>query len=102
MSDNKKSMPELAMALDIEGLESYFNSLNANVDTVKCPVCKSVNWAVAVSHDDKKKPMIVTLPIPQLQGKGVWNYTLICDTCGYTMLFNCSSVVRKLEASGKL
>lgn len=99
---SQRSLPELALALDITKFESHFLKLDVNTSNCKCPVCGNFKWVVAASQEDKTKPMIVTLPIPSLQGKGIWHYSLICDTCAYTMLFNCGAVVRKMAENGEL
>lgn len=100
--EKKKSLPELALALSIAQFESHFQKLSVNNGTCKCPVCGSGEWVVAASHEDKSKPMIVTLPIPSMKGKGIWHYSLICDDCAYTMFFNCGAIVRKMAENGDL
>lgn len=100
--ERQKSLPELALSIDIEKFESHFINLDVTTSNCKCPVCGNFKWVVAASHEDKSKPMIVTLPIPSLQGKGIWHYTLICDVCAYTMLFNCGAVVRKMAENGEI
>ncbi|MBS6076117.1 MAG: hypothetical protein KIB03_14735 [Citrobacter freundii] len=100
--EDKRSLPELVLALDINKFESHFLKLGINTNNCKCPVCGSFKWVVAAAQEDKTKPMIVTLPIPSLQGKGIWHYSLICDNCAYTMLFNCGAVVRKMAENGDL
>lgn len=97
-----KTMPELAASITIEDFNSFFKMLEATSEKVACPVCGSRDWTAPASHEDKSKPMIVTLPIPQLKGKGIWHYSLICGNCAYTMFFNSGMVVRKLQDTGKI
>lgn len=99
---NLKSMPELAASVTIEDFDYYFKILSATNDKTKCPVCGSGEWVVPAARDDRSKPMIITLPIPQLKGKGIWHYSLICSNCAYTMFFNSGAVVRKLQESGRI
>lgn len=96
------TMPSLAVKVTINDFATYFRLLSATSDKVKCPVCGSGNWDAPASHEDKSKPMILNLPIPNLKGKGIWHYSLICSNCAYTMFFNCGAVVKKLQESGKL
>ncbi|WP_301210082.1 hypothetical protein [Yersinia sp. 22-579] len=93
---------ELASKVTMKLLISYFEKTQSKDPEFLCPVCQHQSFTIPISSSNEGLPLTVTFPIPNFDGKGIWNYMIICDKCSHTMFFNTWKVVQALKDSGEI
>ncbi|MFQ6288185.1 hypothetical protein ACLMPM_22740 [Yersinia enterocolitica] len=93
---------KLALEVTMDLLGDHFLSIKNNRNGIFCSVCGSNEWDLHPSPTDKNKPVIVTLPIPDADGIGVWVFYLICKNCGGMKFVNANKVVKSLQERKKI
>ncbi|CNF30403.1 Uncharacterised protein [Yersinia nurmii] len=92
----------LARKISLAQLSEFLQQFSTKNNVVFCPVCKKSDWILPVWDKDKTKPVIITQPLPDSDGVGMWLFPVICEHCTYTMHFSTPHIVKKLQAEGKL
>lgn len=103
MSDVKNITPEqLALKVTMEMLMEHLEESQSKDPEFVCPVCHKSSFTVPVSSKDPTKPMIVTMPLPQSEGRGIWNFQIMCNICAHSMYFNTGKICSLLKEKGKI
>lgn len=90
------NIPEIVLNTTISDFKRYLNSFN-KYQHVACSVCSGTEWTINASPNDQNKPVIVTLPIPFVDGAGIWCFYLMCQSCGEMKLINTNKVAEWLH-----
>ena len=99
--DNAENLGEsgITRALSILGEEfgNYFLELESKHGEMVCPLCRGTMWGIPPRFDSAELPAIVTLPLPNSAGRGIWAYPLICSGCGFIATFSAFEVSKKIR-----
>ncbi|CNJ79015.1 Uncharacterised protein [Yersinia intermedia] len=98
-SEDSKDIKVVTTAISVRQKElvDYFESYEKKHGDLLCPLCKNTNWVIATRDKGDMGPLIITLPIPTMQGRGVWAFPLYCSDCGYMIMLNTSHVSLKIK-----
>ncbi|WP_145055719.1 hypothetical protein [Mixta calida] len=100
MNEEKpKDEDAVLRALSIQRKEfgEYFEKLEEKYGDIHCPMCKQTLWGVPPRFDSSDHAALVTLPLPNSSGRGVWAYPVVCVECGHISTFaahHVSKVIR--------
>ncbi|CNI60443.1 MULTISPECIES: hypothetical protein [Yersinia] len=99
LSEDSKDIEIVTAAISVRQKElvEYFEGYEKKHGDLLCPLCKNTNWTIATRGGEDVGPLIITLPIPTMQGRGVWAYPLYCTDCGYMIMLNTSHVSLKIK-----
>lgn len=73
-------------------LLNYLNSINADAT---CSFCKHGDYGIASDPRDEYAPVVST-PVPNVKGLGMWLYSASCLNCGHTIFFHAPFVASKI------
>ncbi|MGN2553798.1 hypothetical protein ACTFCE_11230, partial [Escherichia coli] len=79
----------------------YFNSIENYKNGIFCYICGGNDWDLHRSPDDKERPVIITFPIPDKDGMGVWAFYVMCKNCGGMHFINANKVANWLDNKEK-
>lgn len=82
---------EVVRNMTISDFKSYLHSFSKHPHLV-CSVCSGTKWTIHSNPEDNDKPIIITLPIPFVEGVGVWCFFLMCSRCGKMNFINTNKV----------
>jgi len=94
---DKINIAEIVLSTTIEDLTNFLKSFEKDDHDLKCSCCKGSRWEINSNPNDKSKPVIVTMPLPLINGSGVWAFYVVCYTCGEIKLFHTSKVATWLH-----
>ena len=105
MNDNNKNTRspeeheavEKALSVTRADIAEYFTSFEKQHGDMLCPLFKTSLWAITPRIDSDEHAAIITLPLPNASGRGVWAYPIICSGCGYIIHLSASFVVGKIK-----
>lgn len=75
--------------------QQFVDYLNQKGPDVKCSFCGVGEYGVGPNPSGSATALIST-PVPDHSGIGVWFFPAACVECGYTILFNASVVTRAI------
>lgn len=87
----------IARSITHQEFIEYFNSCEKKYGELACPMCRTSLWVVSPQDSGSTQPLMVTFPLPMVQGMGVWSFPIFCSECGYTVLYNATYVSRKIR-----
>ncbi|MFV8798250.1 hypothetical protein ACNSPD_16880 [Yersinia enterocolitica] len=106
---NKEELGEslkahIAKQITMDLFSNHLDEVGFGDDKIVCQVCGHDNFLIPIGEqrDSTDYPVIVTMPMPAVHGKGVWCIIVICEKCSNTLFFNAANIVTRLKESGKL
>lgn len=102
--DNTSSRNEAARKINMEMFRDFLKDSGFNDDKIVCNACGHHEFVIPAGDvvDEIIHPVIVTMPIPNHAGKGIWNFIAVCEKCTNTLFFNVGVITKKLKDQGKL
>ncbi|MGF2440022.1 hypothetical protein [Enterobacter ludwigii] len=105
MDENKKDNVEKqdesnisrALSIRMEEFGDYFLSKENKHGEMVCPLCRGTVWGIPPRFDAIEHPALVTYPLPNSSGRGIWAYPLICSGCGFIATFSAFDVSKKIR-----
>lgn len=86
-----------ALSLLKKDFGNYFQKFEEQFGEMACPLCKKTVWGIPPRADDNNYPAIVTLPLPNTGGRGIWAYPVVCVECGFVATFAAYHIVNKIK-----
>lgn len=93
----KRSDVNLERSITRQEFGVYFNALEEKFGEMECPLCKKKLWGLPPRDDNQDYAALVTLPLPNSAGRGIWAYPVICVECGYIATFAAQHVAKKVR-----
>lgn len=86
----EKTLQDWAEEMTMDEFGEFFKSIQNRNNGMFCSACGSNEWDLHSNPDDRTKPAIITLPLPDKDGYGMWCFYLMCKNCGGIKLFSAS------------
>lgn len=86
-----------SLSISRKEFKDYFNGLEEKFGEMVCPLCKTTAWGVPPRSDSNDHPAIVTLPLPNSTGMGLWAYPVVCMECGFIVNFATNHVSARIR-----
>lgn len=98
-NESKQDHENTVRSLSIRRSEfgDYFCAIEARVGEMACPLCKNTVWGVPPRNDNVEYAAIVTIPLPNVAGRGIWAYPAVCVECGFIAAFASNHVSKKIR-----
>ncbi|EKK5502718.1 hypothetical protein O8H76_001049 [Enterobacter hormaechei] len=95
---------EAARQINMDMFKEFLKDSGFNDEKIVCTACGNHDFVIPIGDDvdGVLYPVVVTMPIPNKAGKGVWNFIAVCEKCTNTLFFNVGVITNKLKDSGKL
>lgn len=92
---------ETVLATTIDDLSLFLKSFDKEDHDLVCSCCQGIKWEINGRPNDKEKPVIVTLPLPMVDGAGVWAFPITCTKCGEMKFFHTHKVAAWIHENKK-
>ncbi|HBW7357706.1 TPA: hypothetical protein NES34_001825 [Klebsiella pneumoniae] len=97
MKEDNLDMITMSLSISRKEFAEYIHELEASYGEMQCPLCKKKVWGILPREDSPEHAAIVTLPLPNFGGRGVWAYPVMCMECGYIASFATNHVSHKIR-----
>lgn len=87
----------LELSISRDEFSNYFRVLEEKFGEMECPLCKKTLWGLPPRDDSQEHPALITLPLPNSAGRGIWAYPIFCVECGYIATFAAHHVAQKIK-----
>lgn len=87
-----EGLSALAKKITVDDIANFMMGITNHKNGIFCSICGGNDWDIHLDQDDKTKPVIVSLPIPDKEGMGVWCFYLMCKNCGGMQLINANKI----------
>jgi len=101
MERKYEGLSAIAKKVTVDDLGDYLLSVKNNKNGIFCYICGGNNWDLHRNPDEKDKPVILTFPIPDRDGIGVWSFYMMCTNCGGMHFINANKVATWWENKNK-
>lgn len=103
-STKSAEQTHIAKNVTMAMFEQFLKTSGFNATEITCQACGHHTFVLPVGGavGEVQYPMIVTMPMPQLAGKGIWNFIAVCENCSNTLFFNAGYMVKRMQEAGKL
>lgn len=88
---------DVQLSISREEFGNYFREMEEKFGEMECPLCKKTLWGLPPRDESQKHPAIITLPLPNSAGRGIWAYPVFCVECGYIATFVAQHVAKKIK-----
>ncbi|WP_308537725.1 hypothetical protein [uncultured Kluyvera sp.] len=86
-----------ALSVSRSEFHQYFLDFENKFGEMACPLCKKTLWGVPPREDSQDHPALITYPLPNSAGRGIWAFPVICMECGYIATFAANHVSGKIK-----
>ncbi|EPY5319844.1 TPA: hypothetical protein M2P23_002391 [Klebsiella variicola] len=95
--EDNLDMVTMSLSVSRKELSEYLHKYEEKFGEMHCPLCKKTVWGILPREDSPDHAAIVTLPLPNFGGRGVWAYPIMCIECGYIASFATNHVAPKIR-----
>ncbi|WP_312740489.1 hypothetical protein [Cedecea neteri] len=92
-----KDMVDMSKSITKKDLAGYVTQYEEKHGDMICPLCRTSLWGIPPRPDNPEFAAIITLPLPNTSGRGIWAYPLVCVECGYVASFATNHVSSKIR-----
>lgn len=85
---------ERSLSITRSEFAAYFCKLEDEHGEMSCPLCRNTQWGIPPRTDNADYAAIVTLPLPNISGRGIWAFPVFCSKCGFIAQFSTNHVSR--------
>ncbi len=101
MEKKYSGLSAIAKKVTVDDLGNYLLGVKNLKNGIFCYICGSNEWDLHRNPEDREKPVIVTLPLPDKEGLGVWVFYMMCKNCGGMHFINANKIASWLESKSK-
>lgn len=76
-------------------VQQFVDYLNSKGPDVKCSFCGVGEYGVS-SNPSGDATALISSPVPDHSGIGIWFFPAACIECGFTILFNAAMVTKAI------